>query len=87
MWLPLDLLLILLKVIGEKGGGSITDVYRRSPGNASIYFKELVDTVQIPIRVMYVVRNPYDMIATAVLYETFGIGNTSKIKNSNGKAH
>ena len=57
-----------LRVIGDKSGGQTAMVYRDSSKRACGIFNELVDTVKVPIHAIHVVRNPYDMIATAMLY-------------------
>ena len=57
-----------LKVIGDKSGGKASFLYHASPEEVQKSYRQLVRTVRIPIRVIHVVRNPYDMIATRVLY-------------------
>ena len=57
-----------IRVIGDKSGGSTTTVYTSSPKKFERYLTELRETVGIPIRVLHVVRNPFDMIATDALY-------------------
>ncbi len=62
-----------LKVIGDKAGLSTTSAYSESPENFKKLYQRLsADVLQIPIRVMQVIRNPYDMIATRGLYDRFG---------------
>lgn len=57
-------------VIGDKSGGLTAQVYRRSKQTFKSLYQELKSTVQIPIKVIHVVRNPYDNIATMLLYNT-----------------
>ena len=57
-----------LKVIGDKSTGNLPDRFRSSPANATREFHQLLETVKIPIRVIHLVRNPYDIIATVALY-------------------
>ena len=55
-------------VIGDKAGGMTAKVYRRSPTSFISTYHELQKTVNIPIAVIHVLRNPYDNIATMLLY-------------------
>ena len=57
-----------LKVIGDKKGGQATKEYHRNPDRVRDAFKWLQTEVGVPICVLHVVRNPYDMIATQTLY-------------------
>lgn len=57
-----------LRVIGDKSGGQTAIVYSKSSKKACKTYKELVDTANIPIHIIHVVRNPYDMVATDMLY-------------------
>ena len=57
-----------LKVIGDKSGGKTARLYSRSPDEMTRIYHELARTVKVPIRVVHVVRNPYDMIASRVLF-------------------
>ena len=55
-----------LRVVGEKSGGSTALQLRHDEGITC--WKQLVDSIGIPIVAIHVVRNPYDMIATNSLY-------------------
>ena len=57
-----------LRVIGNKEGSDAVKVFRTSPKLFRKYYKQLLKTVRVPVQVFHVVRNPYDMIATKVLY-------------------
>ena len=77
-----------LKVIGDKAGGSTSRVYRDHPKLFLQIYRSLVDVVHVPVRVIHVVRNPYDMIATRLLYRMSSIkrqkaqfNSTNKMKN------
>ena len=59
-----------IRVIGDKSGGATTTVYTSSPKKFEHYLAQLRETVGIPIQVLHVVRNPFDMIATDALYLT-----------------
>ena len=61
-----------LKVIGDKSGGRTTQLYAEAPERFARAYKELVQTVRVPVHVIYVVRNPYDIVATSVLYKGHG---------------
>ena len=55
-----------LQVIGVKEGGWISTAYSQNPKRTQQYYHALVNVTQIPARVLFVIRNPYDMIATAL---------------------
>ena len=57
-----------LRVIGDKSGGQTAIAYSQSSQRACRTYEELVDTVKVPIHTIHVVRNPYDIIATSMLY-------------------
>ncbi len=57
-----------LKVIGDKSGGVTTHIFRDSPEMFVEAYNDLTKTVQVPIKVLHIVRNPYDIIATKLLY-------------------
>ena len=55
-----------LRVVGEKSGGSTSLQLQHDRGMTC--WKQLVDSIGIPIVGIHVVRNPFDMIATESLY-------------------
>ena len=57
-----------LKVIGDKSGGQASKRYKNSPAMFVDAYHQLQKTVGVPVRAIHVVRNPYDMISTEVLY-------------------
>ena len=57
-----------ISVIGDKSGGATTSVYTSSPQKFQRYLADLKRTVGVPVKVLHVVRNPFDMIATDALY-------------------
>lgn len=57
-----------LKVIGDKSGGLTTHAYRDSPASFLSAYEKLTSVVEVPIRFIHVVRNPYDIVATKLLY-------------------
>ena len=57
-----------LKVIGDKSGGQTGQEYEASPSTFVRLYRQLKQTVGVPVRAIHVVRNPYDMISTRVLY-------------------
>ena len=58
-----------ISVIGDKSGGVTAGTYLLSNSTFSRYLDELRVTVNIPIKAIHVVRNPYDQISTCVLYK------------------
>ena len=61
-----------LRIIGDKSGGQTCIQWNKNAEQMKVYYQELLATLEIPIHVLHVVRNPYDMIATAVLYAALG---------------
>ena len=67
-----------LKVIGDKSGGSTSKFI--SKGEGKLCLQQMIHSLEIPIIAMHVVRNPYDMIATAIAYKK-GIRNIQSTKH------
>lgn len=57
-----------LKIIGDKSGAMTARQYSSSPSEFVKNYNRLEQAVRIPIRAFHVVRNPFDMIATRLLY-------------------
>ena len=57
-----------IDVIGDKSGGGITSAYMNHKVDFLIHYKELKERLQIPIKVLHVIRNPYDTLSTTYLY-------------------
>ena len=57
-----------LRVVGDKAAGEVTNVYRRNTTKFIHHLRSLKSLVRLPLKVIHVVRNPYDMIATLSLY-------------------
>ncbi len=75
-----------VSVIGDKSGGMTAKVFRMNRQLFTSLYRQLQTSVQIPVHVIHVVRNPYDNIATMLLYNVhlkkMGIVNeTNKYKN------
>ena len=71
-----------IQVIGDKNGGKTTALFMRKPSNWDQVFLKLKSVLNIPIKVIHVIRNPYDNIATAVIYQSKGLKITT-VKQSN----
>ena len=61
-----------IQVIGDNNAGRTTDLFVDQPLQWEQVFLKLKSLVNIPIKVLQVIRNPYDNIATAVLYKSVG---------------
>ena len=61
-----------IDVIGDKSGGSTTQLYIKNKMLFEKRFNILKHELQMPVRVIHVVRNPFDHIATRSLYNSFG---------------
>ncbi len=57
-----------LKVIGDKAAAMSSVVYSASRLDFLEIYDQFLQTVKVPVGVVHVVRNPYDMIATRLLY-------------------
>jgi hypothetical protein len=58
-----------ISVIGDKSGGATSAVYIHSPEDFKAHYTHLLKTIGIPVKVIYCVRNPYDIVATSALYK------------------
>lgn len=58
-----------VQVIGDKSGGDTTYTYMNSPSQFRTRYHHLINVLDIPIRVIHIVRNPFDIISTTTLYE------------------
>ena len=57
-----------LHVIGERSAGFMTDLYMKNETWFKQSYKQLLKTVEIPVKVIHVVRNPFDLISTSLIY-------------------
>ena len=57
-----------ISVIGDKSGGSTRQEYMKDKDLFGRRFKELIGLLKIPICFIHVVRNPFDHVASRVLY-------------------
>ena len=57
-----------ISVIGDKNAGNTVVSFIESPTNFIKTYTQLQKTVKVPIKAVFVVRNPYDIISTRVLY-------------------
>ena len=55
-----------LKVIGDKG--KVGNLYSRDASKVQNSYQEIMQTVKVPIRSLHVVRNPFDIISTSLLF-------------------
>ena len=73
-----------IQVIGDNNAGRTTDLFIDQPLQWEQVFLKLKSLVNIPIKVLQVIRNPYDNIATAVLYKSVGAPRkVAAVKHSN----
>ena len=72
-----------IQVIGDKNGGQTTLMFIDDPSKWQQAFYKLKSLLNIPIKVIHVIRNPYDNIATKILYKYKGTKKTTKAKQSN----
>ena len=57
-----------LEVIGDKCGGELIRSYAQNSKKFQELYQRLRANVKVPIKVLQIVRNPFDMIATTALY-------------------
>ena len=74
-----------LEVIGDKRAGGTCEEYLRNPIEFEHNYRELMKVVALPIRVLHVVRNPFDLIATSVLYEAARLRNGGRASGDDAK--
>ena len=67
-----------LKVIGDKSGGKVGMLYSHNSSQTQNSYREIMTTVEIPIYSLHVVRNPFDVISTTLLYN---------VKDENGRKY
>jgi len=58
-------------VIGDKEAGKISGIFMHGPEKFQTMLTKLRGTVNIPIKVIHPIRNPFDNIATMLLYEFY----------------
>ena len=58
-----------IDVIGDKSGSGVTSAYLKNRAQFLAHYKKLKEVVGIPIKMVHVIRNPYDNIATMYLYK------------------
>lgn len=58
-----------ISIIGDKSGGKTSNAYVHSPEDFKTQYRQLQEMIGIPIKVIYCVRNPYDLISTSALYD------------------
>lgn len=71
-----------LHVIGDKTAGATAMLYYRSAVLFKVTLAQLRKVAGVPIRVVHVVRNPYDMIASVALYHASGDPDHMKVNAS-----
>ena len=58
-----------VEVIGDKTAGDSANIFDTTPWfSGTPYYEQLRQIVGIPIYLIHVIRNPYDLIATATIY-------------------
>ena len=75
-----------LKVIGDKQAAKTTAFYASSPSLFTDKYRQLAKVVKVPIYVIHVCRNPFDMITTRLIYNQ-GPGFPHKLLNSSALPH
>ena len=63
-----------LRVIGDKSGGKTTQVMQSGTGKKCL--EQMSGSLNLQIIAVHVVRSPYDMIATRILYQLSTLGGT-----------
>jgi hypothetical protein len=58
-----------ISVIGDKNADNTVAQFLGSKYNFSEVYAQLQETVGVPVKAVFVVRNPYDIISTRVLYK------------------
>ena len=58
-----------ISVIGDKGGGYMTNLYLDNETAMKKFYANLLRDIKIPLKSIYVIRNPYDIITSQLLYK------------------
>ena len=76
-----------IDVIGDKKGGSTAVMFRKDHDKFESALDKLNSIVSLPIKVIHVIRNPYDNIATLILfkYQKFKHVNITTLKTTDFK--
>jgi hypothetical protein len=74
-----------ISVIGEKEAGSATSLFQTSRGNWMHSYEQMKSTVKVPIKVMQIIRNPFDNIATMVIFFQGGSDKRKELVNNGGQ--
>ena len=73
-------------VIGDKNGGHTVALFNQNPAEWERVLSKLKSLIDIPLKVIYVIRNPFDNIASARLYNTKSI-QMKDVRSSNETFH
>jgi hypothetical protein len=57
-----------LRILGDKAAGEVTNTYKKNTTDFVRHLSSVRSLVNLPLKVINVIRNPYDMIATLSLY-------------------
>ena len=74
-----------IEVIGDKSGGLTTLMYRSDKQKFKENFEKLKRNVQVPLRIIHVLRNPFDIISTSAIYATEGKSLFKQLKETGNK--
>ena len=70
-----------LKVIGDKG--KVGNLYSRDASKVQKSYQEIMETVKVPIHSLHVLRNPFDIMSTALLFKS-SVTRGTKYEPTNG---
>ena len=68
-----------LRVVGDKCGGKLARYFYQNYTVATLCYRQLSRSVQVPILFFHIVRNPFDMIATALIRKVTSIEDMKKL--------
>ena len=71
-----------IKVIGDKSGGDTMRSFLKSKENFTRNYRKLESSVGVSLRIIHVLRNPFDMIATSLIIRNQGVNNLRRMKNT-----
>ena len=72
-----------LKVIGDKSGGSVGTLYSRDASKVQKSYQEIMETVKVPIHSLHLLRNPFDIMSTSLLFKS-SVTRGTKYEPTNG---
>ena len=76
-----------IEVIGDKSGGRTTMEYIKDKSGFLRNYQKLKKLVSIPVRMIHVMRNPFDMVATSTIYHQNKVERSELLPKARGSSN